>query len=65
MLPYLKEMGDAAGDRPIVLINPRLTDIPSANNGAQQQKRPRGVNQCGRDYQSKSSSVISCLYADD
>lgn len=33
VLPYMKEMGEAAGERPIVLINPRLVDIPSANNG--------------------------------
>ena len=31
IMGLLQEMCDAAGDRPIVLINPNLTDIPSAN----------------------------------
>jgi adenylate kinase len=31
--PYLAALCEAAGARPVVLINPRLTDIPSANNG--------------------------------
>lgn len=42
VLPYMKEMGEAAGSKPIVLINPRLGDIPSANNGefrVRQQRR--------------------------
>jgi adenylate kinase len=33
VLPYLGALCDAAGARPVLLINPRLLDIPSSNNG--------------------------------
>ena len=32
VLPYLQEMENAAGDRPIIMINPKLGDIQSAGN---------------------------------
>ena len=32
VLPYLQEMEKAAGDRPIIMINPKLGDIQSAGN---------------------------------
>jgi adenylate kinase len=32
LMPSLTAFCDAAGSRPVVLLNPRLTDIPSANN---------------------------------
>lgn len=32
VLPLLQQMEEKAGDRPIVLINPELTDIPSSGN---------------------------------